>query len=225
MKVAIYARVSTRDKEQNPEVQLNQLRKYVVAMDWQVYREYVDKVSAADLINRKEWTQLMKDASVRKFDIVLIWKLDRAFRSVVHASTTINILASYKVGFKSYTDAAIDTTTANGMLVFNILASVAQFEKDLITQRINAGIDYAKEHGTKSGKAIGRPSALISDYDVRITLDAFGGNFSKTARALTENTGVKVSPGFVASRIKRMALQKVGQKKALLQNEKVGGNG
>ena len=225
MRVAVYARVSTRDKEQNPEVQLNQLRKYVTVMEWQVYREYVDKVSAADLINRKEWTQLMKDASTRKFDVVLIWKLDRAFRSVVHASNTINIFAGYKVGFKSYTDSSIDTTTANGMLVFNILASVAQFEKDLITQRINAGIDYAREHGTKSGKAIGRPSALISDYDVRTTFDAFGGNFTKSAKALTENTGIKVSAGFIASRMKRMALQKVGQILALSQNEKVGGNG
>jgi len=119
-------------------------------------QEYTDKASAGDLVGRKEWAQLVKDASLHKFDVLLIWKLDRAFRSNQHASNTLSMLNSYKVGFRSLMDPAIDTTTPNGMLVFNILASVAQFEKDLITIRVNEGMDYARSHGTKSGLPIGR---------------------------------------------------------------------
>ena len=157
MKVAIYARVSTRDKGQNPEVQLEPLRKYCEVMQWEVYREYVDKCSAADIVNRVAWEQLLKDASVHKFDILLIWKLDRAFRSNNHASNTLTLLNSYRVGFRSLMDAAIDTTTPNGVLVVWVSCScVAQFEKDLATPFLE-GIDYAKKHGTKSGKPFGRP--------------------------------------------------------------------
>lgn len=140
MKTALYARVSTRDKGQNPEMQLEPMRNYCQAMSWEIYQEYIDTVSAGDLLDRTSWTRLMKDASLHKFDTLLIWKLDRAFRSMVHASNTLNFLNSYRIGFRPLMDAAIDTTTPNGMLVFNILASVAQFEKDLIVLRINEGI-------------------------------------------------------------------------------------
>ena len=149
--VALYARCSTRDKGQNPDLQLDALRKYCASMQWQVYQEYVDMASAGDLLNRRAWTRLIKDASLHLFDTLLIWKLDRAFRSMSHASNTLQMLNNYQVGFRSLMDAAIDTTTPNGLLVFNVLASVAQFEKDLTTLRINEGMKYAKLHGTKSG--------------------------------------------------------------------------
>lgn len=161
MIVALYARVSTRDKGQNPEIQLCPLREFCAAMKWDIYQEYIDRASAGDLLNRTAWTSLMKDASLHKFDILLIWKLDRAFRSIAHASTTLSMLNSYKVGFRSYMDSAIDTTSPNGMLLFNILVSFAQFEKDLIVQRINAGMEYARDKGTKSGIPIGHPSYPI----------------------------------------------------------------
>jgi DNA invertase Pin-like site-specific DNA recombinase len=108
-------------------------------------------------------------------------------------------------------DTSIDTTTPNGILVFNILASVAQFEKDIDAQRIREGVKYAQEHGTKSGKPIGRERTPIADYQVQTTFDANNNNFSATARALTNNTGVEVSAGFVASRIKRMAAKEALQ--------------
>jgi len=102
-------------------------------------------------------------------------------------------------------DTSIDTTMPNGILVFNILASVAQFEKDIDAQRIREGVKYAQEHGTKSGKPIGRERTPITDHQMQTTFNANNNNFSATARALTNNTGVEVSAGFVASRIKRMA--------------------
>lgn len=207
MKAAIYARVSTRDKGQNPEVQLVPLRKYCEAMEWE-YIEYVDKASASDLDGRTAWTQLLKDASQHKFDILFIWKLDRAFRSVNHATTTISQLNSYKIGFRSLMDAAIDTTTPNGMLVFNILASVAQFEKDLLVLRINEGITYAKEKGTKSGEPIGRKRYDIAFANLCKAMIEAKGSLSEAARILTRRYNKKVSPGFVLSRIKREGLTK-----------------
>ncbi|MDD4876952.1 MAG: recombinase family protein [Dehalococcoidales bacterium] len=207
MKAAIYARVSTRDKGQNPEVQLVPLRKYCEAMEWE-YIEYIDKASASDLDGRIAWTQLLKDASQHKFDILFIWKLDRAFRSVNHATTTISQLNGYKIGFRSLMDAAIDTTTPNGMLVFNILASVAQFEKDLLVLRINEGITYAKEKGTKSGEPIGRKRYDIAFANLCKAMIEAKGSLSEAARILTRRYNKKVSPGFVLSRIKREGLTK-----------------
>jgi DNA invertase Pin-like site-specific DNA recombinase len=217
MKIALYARCSTRDKGQNPELQLDALRKYCASMQWEVYTEYVDMASASDLLNRIAWTRLMKEASLHRFDILLIWKLDRAFRSMVHASTTLQMLNSYRVGFRSLMDAAIDTTTPNGLLVFNILASVAQFEKDLIVLRINEGVTYAKLHGTKSGCPIGRKRYDIPLENVCKAVQAGDGNYSEAARLLSKEFSKTVTPGFVLSRLKRAGitkegLQNVGQK-------------
>lgn len=206
MKVALYARVSTRDKNQNPEMQLEPMRKYCKAMEWEVYQEYVDKAKSSDYKGRKAWAQLLKVASLHPFDVLLIWKLDRAFRSMVDASNTLQDLNRYKVGFRSLMDPSMDTTTANGMLVFNILGSVAQFEKDLIVMRVNEGMTYAKEHGTKSGKPIGRKGYDIDLANLCKALAAAGGNQSAAARALSERVGRKVSAGFISSRIKRAGL-------------------
>ena len=85
MKAALYARVSTADKDQNTEVQLSKLRDYCHEMGWIVYREYVDEASAADFSGRVGWKHLMKDAALHKFDVLLVWEIDRAFRSVIHA--------------------------------------------------------------------------------------------------------------------------------------------
>ena len=83
MKVAIYARVSTSDKEQNVETQLLPLRDFCLAQGREVYREYVDQAPANDLAHRVEWRQWLDDAAKRRFSVVLVFKLDRAFRSVI----------------------------------------------------------------------------------------------------------------------------------------------
>ena len=80
--VAIYARVSTSDKNQDPETQLLPLRDFCIAMGWVVYREYIDHAPANDLLHRVQWRRLLDDAAKRKFSVVLVFKLDRGFRSV-----------------------------------------------------------------------------------------------------------------------------------------------
>ena len=88
------------------------------------------------------------------------------------------------------------------------MALIVQFEKDIDALRIREGVKYAQEHGTKSGKPIGRERTPITDYQVQTTFNANNNNFSATALALTNNTGVEVSAGFVARRIKWMAAKK-----------------
>ncbi|MFQ5874642.1 MAG: recombinase family protein, partial [Dehalococcoidia bacterium] len=89
MKVAPYGRVSTSDKDQDPETQLIQLRDFCKAQGWEIYREYVDRAPANDLAQRAEWRRMLDDGVKRKFKVVLVFKLDRAFRSVKHMHDTL----------------------------------------------------------------------------------------------------------------------------------------
>ena len=110
MRVAIYARVSTSDKDQNPETQLGPLREFVTSQGWTTIGEYVDAASANDLRGRRAWRMLLDLASKRKVDVLLVWKLDRAFRSVSHATTTLEDLRRWGVGLRSYSEAWLDTS-------------------------------------------------------------------------------------------------------------------
>jgi DNA invertase Pin-like site-specific DNA recombinase len=173
-------------------------------MSWAVHQEYVDEASAADFLRREGWKHAMKDAALHKFDVLLVWKIDRAFRSVIHAANTLNMLRGYRVGFRSFMEPSIDTTTPHGEFIFNILAAVAELERQTIGQRVRAGMAYAKQHGTKSGNKIGRKR-----YDVPFTivckaLQASCGNYSAAARWLMDETGInKLTPGFVWMRVHR----------------------
>ncbi|MCL5012882.1 MAG: recombinase family protein [Firmicutes bacterium] len=153
MRIALYARVSTRDKDQNPDTQLLRLRNFVTAHpEWHVTKEYVDTASANDILHRTAWRQLLNDAAKRKFDAVLVFKLDRAFRSVKHMHDTLAVWDPLHVGFLSAQE-GFDTTTALGRLLLNLLASLAEFELEMIRERVTAGLDRAK----REGKALGRP--------------------------------------------------------------------
>ncbi|MHB1940781.1 MAG: recombinase family protein [Candidatus Dormibacteria bacterium] len=151
LRVALYARVSTRDKDQDPELQLVPLREYVVSRGW-VASEYVDEVSAADLVRRTAWHRLLEDARRRRVDRVMVWKLDRAFRSTLHALRTLEEFDGWGVGFACLTQ-ELDTTSPTGRLVFTVLAAVAEMERSLIADRVREGMAHAR----RQGKQIGRP--------------------------------------------------------------------
>jgi DNA invertase Pin-like site-specific DNA recombinase len=163
LRVALYARVSTQDKEQNPETQLLPLREFAGAQGWTVAGEFVDQAGATDLRGRKAWRCLLEGAAKRKVDVVLCWKLDRCFRSVKDAADTLSQLRAWKVGLRSYTEPMIDTSSTSpwGELLFNLLASFAQFERSLIAERVRAGMARAK----KQGRVLGRPRALNGEWD------------------------------------------------------------
>ena len=151
MRVAIYARVSTSDQGQNPETQLMPLRDFCSAQGWDVYREYVEEVSAADLAHRVAWRQLLDDAAKRRFTVVLVFKLDRAFRSVKHMHDTLAAWEAVGVSFKSLRE-QFDTSTALGRLLLNLLASLAEFELELIRERVKAGMERARRQGIRIGR-------------------------------------------------------------------------
>ena len=152
MKVALYARVSTSDKDQDPETQLLPLRDFVGVKGLEVYREYVDMAPANDFAHRIAWRELLDDAAKRRFKVVLVFKLDRAFRSVKHLHDTLAAWEMVGVGFQSIRE-QFDTQTAIGRLMMNVLGALAEFELELIRERVKAGMERAR----RQGKRIGRP--------------------------------------------------------------------
>ena len=182
MKIAVYARVSTSDKDQDPETQLMPLRDFCTAQGWEVTKEYVDYAPANDLARRTAWRQLLDDAARRRFTVVLVFKLDRAFRSVKHMHDTLAAWEVVGVSFKSLRE-QFDTSTALGRLLLNLLASLAEFELELIRERVKAGMDRAR----RQGRRIGRPR--VTDRkgfnrrfgDILERLD--GGNISRRLAA------------------------------------------
>jgi len=157
MRAAIYARVSTSDREQDPETQLFPLREFVLAQGFETCREYVDTVSAADLAHRVAWRELLDDASKRRFDLLLVWRMDRAFRSVLDAATTLERLRTWGVGLRSYSEPWLDTTSPFGEALYYITVAYAQLERGILRERVMAGMDRAR----RQGKQIGRPSVWV----------------------------------------------------------------
>jgi DNA invertase Pin-like site-specific DNA recombinase len=173
VRIGLYARVSTRDKDQDPELQLVALREYAALRGWEVV-EYVDVAAAGDFAHRTAWAQLLSDAGRRKFDRIMVWKLDRAFRSTLHALSTLRDLDHYGVGFSSLTQPELDTTSATGRLVFTILAAVAEMERELIRDRVKEGMRHAAAKGARIGRpaVTSRPGFAARWERVRTELEA-----------------------------------------------------
>ena len=151
-RVALYARVSTSDKDQDPETQLLALRDYCQANNWEVVKEYVDTASARDLAHRKAWRELLDDCAKRRCRVVVVFKLDRAFRSVKDMHDTLAIWELLGIEFRSLRE-QFETSTAVGRLLLNLLAAVAEFELEMIRERVKAGMERAR----RQGRRIGRP--------------------------------------------------------------------
>lgn len=182
MKVAIYARVSTTD--QKCEMQLNELRQYIQARKWILIEEYIDEGFSGKNANRPAIKKCMTDARTRKFDCILVWKIDRWGRTLGQLVNDVTEFDSMGLRFISITQ-GIDTDKTNpaSRLLLNLMGSFAQFERENTLERIAAGIKNAKEKGTRSGKAIGRPKAVFS-RDRAIELWQEGKTVSQVAQAL-----------------------------------------
>jgi DNA invertase Pin-like site-specific DNA recombinase len=167
LRVALYARVSTRDKGQDPELQLVDLRKFATVRGWQVVGEFVDVGVSGSKDTRPQLDAMMRLARSRKLDVIAVWKLDRFGRSLKHLVNALEDLQALGVAFVSQRD-SIDMTTPSGRLMFGVIASMAQFERELIQERVRAGLALAKTKGTRSGKPIGRPKVKRErDKDAR----------------------------------------------------------
>ncbi len=156
MKVCLYARVSTSDRDQDPLTQLLPLREFVKAQAWEMFNEYIDYAPATDITHRTAWKDLLEDASRRKFDILLVWRMDRAFRSVLDAATTLERLRTWGVGLRSYSEPWLDTTSPFGEALYYITMAYAQLERGILRERVKAGMERARQQGHK----IGRPRVM-----------------------------------------------------------------
>ena len=149
MRAGIYARVSTVDK-QNPEMQITPLQDYCRARDVEVANVYVDRTTGAK-DRRPALDQLMDAARKRQIDMVVVWKLDRFGRSLKHLVTAIDELNSLGIAFVSYQE-NIDLSTPTGRLMFHMIAAMAEFERELIRERVKAGVANARAKGKKIGR-------------------------------------------------------------------------
>ena len=159
-KVAVYARVSTSG--QDVELQLVELRKYVADRGWTIYKEYTDIGQSGAKDSRPQLNLLMADAKRKRFDVVLVWKFDRYARSVKHLVNSLYEFKALNIDFVSLTE-GIDSSTPIGKAMFSIIGAMAELERDLIRERVQAGMKRAKE----KGKAIGRPKKSIDLAEVK----------------------------------------------------------
>ena len=174
MKAFLYARVSTKDKGQDVENQLAQLREFAIRMGWTIVHVYIDHESGSTN-DRAEFKAMMLAASQHKAHVVLFWALDRLTREgALPTLQYLNTLTSYGVAFKSFTEQYLDSCGIFKDAVISILATIAKQERQRMRERVIAGMSTAKDllaQGlpTRKGKIrwAGRPRLLIERDAVR----------------------------------------------------------
>lgn len=191
-RVALYARVSTNNVHQDPEGQLLELREHAAHRGWQVAGEFVDRISGSK-DSRPQLDRLMTAARERRVDIILVWKLDRWGRSLKHLVESLAELSDLGVSFVSLKD-GFDMMTAAGREMFGMCAVMAEFERDLIRERVRMGPRNAKA----KGKRLGRPRAALP-MDKAQALRAQGATLREIAKKL------RLSPALVCRELKAAA--------------------
>lgn len=171
----IYARVSTSD--QSPEMQLLPMREFCKQRQLPL-TEYIDAGVSGSKENRPQLDRLMEDARKGRLSMVLVWRFDRFARSTAHLHKALDEFNSLGVPFVSLTE-HVDTSTPMGMMVFTILSAVAQMERELIRERVKAGLRNARAKGKRLGrrkgtrvtvkdKPLGRPKGSIKKVDPQL---------------------------------------------------------
>ena len=153
-RVALYARVSTSD--QSTDCQLLDLRRYVQDRGLLAYQEYCDQGISGTKASRPALDHLMDDARKRRFDAVLVWRFDRFARSTKHLVLALEEFKNLGIDFVSYQENT-DTSSPLGSAIFTIISAVAQLERDIIRERVKAGLRRARSNG----KRLGRPEVRV----------------------------------------------------------------
>ena len=179
LRVGLYARVSTHD-QQTIKLQLEEMRQYAGRRDWSVAVEVKDIKSGASERAKRE--ALLKAARRREIDVIVVWKLDRWGRSLADLVTSLAELSELGVGFVSLTE-ALDLTTPSGRAMAGLLAVFAEFERDLLRERVKAGIAQAR----KEGRPHGRPRTV--DRHEKEVKKMFSRGISKSEIARRLNIG------------------------------------
>jgi len=184
MRTALYARVSTKDKGQDTENQLAQLREFASTQGWSVVGEYVDRATGKHS-DREHFKRLFEHASQRKFDTVLFWSLDRFSREgVLETLNHLQRLSSYGVGYRSFTEQYLDSCGIFKDAVLSILATIAKQERIRLSERTVAGLEKAR----KQGRVGGRPRLVVDRMKV-LKMDAEG----MTLREIADELGISAA--------------------------------
>lgn len=181
-RAAIYARVSTQNG-QNPEMQLEEIREYCRRRDWAILREYVDKGFSGSKERRPALDQLLIDCRKRAVDCVVVYRYDRFARSLRQLVNALEDFRALGIDFVSLHE-GVDTSTPNGRLVFGIFASIAEFERELIRDRVRSGLALARSRG----KRLGRPRVSVDRLQVA-SLRKEGRSWSEICQALGISKG------------------------------------
>lgn len=205
---AIYARVSTVKKrsksienapdanapdddnktfEQRPEIQIEALTALANQRGWSVTQVYEDRASGAKE-KRPGLHALLTDARRGMFDVVIVWRFDRFARSVKQLVMALEEFRSLNIDFVSHQE-ALDTSTPMGKAMFTIIAAMAELERSVIRERVIAGLDYVRAHGTKSGKPVGRPRVVCRRDEVVRLRDEERYSWGRIKRELAISTG------------------------------------
>jgi DNA invertase Pin-like site-specific DNA recombinase len=162
VRAAIYARVSTINLGQDPGMQTRELKEYCERRGWEVYDIYVDNGYSGKKDSRPQLNRMMQDAHERRFDTAVVWRFDRFARSVSHLLRALETFNSLGVQFVSLCE-QVDTSTPTGKMVFTVLGAVSELERNLIVERVRAGLRHARS----KGKQLGRPKKPVSPSEVR----------------------------------------------------------
>ncbi len=179
-RIAIYARVSTKNNGQDPETQLMALREYAKARGFEIFSEYVDVGISGAKEKRPALDQLMDHARKRRFDVVLVARFDRFARSTRHLVLALDEFNALGVDFISLSE-SVDTSTPMGKMVYTVIAAVAELERSLIRERVVMGLQRAKAQGKK----LGRPRASVDAEKIH-RLRSKG----LSLRAIAQHTGI-----------------------------------
>ena len=176
LRAGLYARVSTNDQQTIP-LQLRSLREYAARLAWTIARQVKEIGSGASARELRE--QIVEAARRRDIDAVLVWRLDRWGRSVTDLLATLQELDHLGVGFVSLTE-ALDLTTPAGRAMAGLLAIFAEFERDILRERVRAGLAHARQNG----KQLGRPATAALHADEVRKLHRAGVSKAEIARRL-----------------------------------------
>jgi DNA invertase Pin-like site-specific DNA recombinase len=193
--VAIYARVSTQD--QSCERQIAELTEYADRCGYTVVANFKEKASGAknDRAERKKVIQLARQ---KKIDAVLVLELSRWGRSTEDLLATIRELAERQVALKALNGLDLDIHSAQGKLILTVMSGISEFERDLITERVNSGIAHAQKHGTKTGNPFGRPVFDRAERVQRLLEQGLSVRAVAEKMQISKTTVMKVKSGQVA---------------------------
>jgi DNA invertase Pin-like site-specific DNA recombinase len=194
--VGLYVRVSTDDGRQDTELQKNELRTLAAKRGWTIYKIYEDHASGAQ-VSRPGLNELWRDCRQGKLDIVAVWSLDRLARSLKQLIDSLAGFGELGIDFVSLRQ-EMDTTTSAGRLLFNVVASVCEFERELVKERVVAGMAEAKRKGKKIGRPKNREFSPVEVEQIRdarvkqqVSIRALANRFGSTEymvnQALAQN--------------------------------------